>query len=166
MGDDSGAFQEHQILSHFNELRDGGSNSARMQRFQSPGHSSMPLPGAGAVVVYHGGHRGFGTIVAVDDGRYRPTGLNPGEFQLYAVSGADKSGNGGTMRPILKGTVNGNGVLTGIEIDIGDANTTQVTVKASSAVTVQAPAVNVTNGGTLSPVQTVAGPSPVLKADG
>jgi phage gp45-like len=167
MGDDSGPFQLHQLYSHLNEIRDGSQgDAARMQRFQSPGFSSMPLPGAGAVVVYQGGHRGFGTVIAVEDGRVRPTGLQPGEFQLYAVSGAGGDGAGGTTRPILKGSVDGNGHLSGIQIFVGDSNTTNVTITGSATVNINAPKVNVSHGGALSPVVTVAGPSPVLSADG
>jgi hypothetical protein len=66
---------------------------------------------------------------------------------------------------VLKGTVDGNGVLTGIEIDIGDTNTTTVKIKGSTKVTVQAPEVDISNGGTLQPVKLADGTnSTVLKA--
>jgi hypothetical protein len=55
--------------------------------------------------------------------------------------------------------------LTGIEIDIGDSNTATVKVIASSKVTVVAPEVDVSNGGTLQPVKLADGSnSTVLKA--
>ncbi|MEO0035719.1 MAG: hypothetical protein RLZZ501_1742 [Pseudomonadota bacterium] len=47
------------------------------------GFTSVPLVGAEAAYVSVGGVRGHGLVVAIDDRRYRPTGLKGGESQLY-----------------------------------------------------------------------------------
>jgi phage baseplate assembly protein V len=168
--DDTRPVQVHQTVGYLGELRE------QVLHMQRPGFSSMPLIGAKGIALHPGGNRAQGLIIAFEDPRYRPTGLNPGEFLLYAVAGADAQGNGGTTRPILKGTVDGNGILTGIEIEIGDTNTTTIVVGSNgntasvdvygkTEVTVHSPSIIATNGGTPSPVVTEAGPSTVLKAD-
>jgi len=170
LSDDTRPVQVHQTVGYLGELR----NPAL--RLQSPGYSSMPLVGAKAIVLYVAGNRAQGLIVGLEDTRYRPTGLQPGEFLLYAVSGSDHGGEHGIMHPILKGTVDGNAQLTGIEIDIGDANTTKIVVGSNgnaatvdvygkTSVTVHSPSIVATNGGTPHPVETTAGPSTVLSAD-
>lgn len=58
------------------------------ERFQEYGFSSVPLPGAEAVVVFPGGDHGHPLVVAVDDRRHRPTGLEPGEVCVYTSAGA------------------------------------------------------------------------------
>ncbi len=55
----------------------------RAERFQEYGFSSHPEPGAEAVVVCPGGVRQHPIVIAVDDRRYRPTGLLEGEVVLY-----------------------------------------------------------------------------------
>ena len=159
LGDDSQPIQTWQLEGYPGEVR------GEIRRIGHFGLTMMPLPGAKATLCWQGGYRGFGTIIGIEDPRYRPTGLKGGEFLLYVVSGAAADGSGGTMKPILKGSVDGHGQLTGLEIDIGDANTTQVTVKASSKVVVQAPEVDISNGGALQPVKLADGSnSTVLKA--
>jgi phage baseplate assembly protein V len=133
---DAGPVQTHQTLGYLGELRSG------VLRLQNPGFTSVPLVGAKGIAVYPGGNRVQGIIVGVEDVRYRPVGLNPGEFLLYAIRGAGSDGTGGTAHPILKGTVDGNGELTGIEINVGDANTTNVAIVGSAQV-------SMTSGGSL-----------------
>lgn len=58
-----------------------------VERFQEYGFTSSPFPGAEAVVVFPGGVRSHGIIVAVDDRRYRLTGLAGGEVALYDDQG-------------------------------------------------------------------------------
>lgn len=58
------------------------------ERFQEYGFSSVPLAGAEAVVVFPSGDHGHPLVVAVDDRRYRPTGLDPGEVAIYHKDGA------------------------------------------------------------------------------
>ncbi len=54
-----------------------------VERFQAYGFSGHPLPGAEAIVVAVGGSRDHLVAIAVDDRRYRPTGLQPGEVCVY-----------------------------------------------------------------------------------
>lgn len=159
-GDDSkAAVQTWQTEGYAGEVREG------LHRIQDHGFASLPPVGSAAVVVHQGGHRGHGMILGGEHPKYRPTGLKGGEFLAYVVSGAAADGTGGTMRPILKGTLDGHGHLTGIEIDIGDSSTTTVKVIASTKVTVVAPEVDVSNGGTWQPVKLADGSnSTVLKA--
>lgn len=58
------------------------------ERFQEYGFTSVPLPGAEAVVIFPNGDRGHPLVVAVDDRRYRPTGGEPGEVVVYNHAGA------------------------------------------------------------------------------
>lgn len=58
------------------------------ERFQQYGFTSVPMPGAEAVVVFPGGDRGHPLVVAVDDRRYRLTGLTGGEVAIYHKDGA------------------------------------------------------------------------------
>jgi phage gp45-like len=165
--DDTGPVQRLQIEGFETELHD------YMQGFSSPGFSAVPLPGSSLQTLHHSGHRGFGSAQGYLDPRYRPKNQKPGEFMAWVVTGAQSDGTGGALRPILKGTVDGKGQLTGIEVDIGDANTTTIVMGSNGTVdiygktkvTVHAPEIDCTNGGTLHPVSTTAGPSTVLKAD-
>lgn len=139
-GDDSQPYQLHQIEGYRSEVR------ANVQRLQHFGFSAMPLPGAKALISWERGYRGYGSIIGVEDGRYRPIGLNPGEFAMYMVDGAASDGTGGTMRPILRGQLGGKGELLGVTINVGDSNTTNVTVTGSGLITL---AGNVEITGTL-----------------
>lgn len=171
LSDDGKPVQVHQTSGYQGEIRDS------VVRMQQPGISSMPLLGAKGVAVYPNGNKAQGLIVGLDDARYRPTGLKPGEFMLYAVSGgSNRDGSGGTTRPILKGTLDGHAQLTGIEISLGDKDTTTIVIGSDgntstvdifgkTAVTIHAPEIVATNGGSPSRVMTEAGPSKVLKAD-
>src|SRR5262249_5273959 len=57
------------------------------ERFQQYGFTSIPLPGAEAVVLFPNGDRGHPLVVAVDDRRYRPMGGQGGEVVLYTDEG-------------------------------------------------------------------------------
>lgn len=54
-----------------------------VERFQEYGFSSHPHPGAEAVLVFAGGNRSHGLVIAVDDRRYRLKGLAEGEVALF-----------------------------------------------------------------------------------
>lgn len=55
------------------------------------GFASSPEAGSEAVVVFLGGGRDNGVAVSVDDRRYRPTDLEPGEVRLYSRFGSTVS---------------------------------------------------------------------------
>jgi phage baseplate assembly protein V len=57
------------------------------ERFQSYGLTSVPLDGAEAVVLFAGGRRDHGLVIAVDDRRYRLKGMQGGEVALYTDEG-------------------------------------------------------------------------------
>ena len=59
-----------------------------LERMQEYGFTSVPLPGAEATVLFVGGRRDHGIVVAVDDRRHRKTGLQPGEVAVYNNAGA------------------------------------------------------------------------------
>jgi phage baseplate assembly protein V len=80
--DDAGKLQVLQLGVLADETRDG------CERFQEYGFTSVPLPGAEAVVLFVGGRRDHPLVVAVDDRRHRKTGLEPGESALYNHAGA------------------------------------------------------------------------------
>jgi phage baseplate assembly protein V len=60
-----------------------GETKDNVERFQSVGHSSSPMPGTEVVVVCPGGDRSAAVIIASDDRSSRMTGLNPGEVAIY-----------------------------------------------------------------------------------
>ncbi len=64
-----------------------GETREACERFQEYGFTSVPLAGAEAVVLFVGGRRDHGLVVAVDDRRSRPTGLAAGEVALYTDEG-------------------------------------------------------------------------------
>jgi hypothetical protein len=111
---DSGPVQSFQTEGHVGELRNS------QPRVENNGFSSLPLPGAKGVAVYLNGNRGGGIIVATVDARYRPTGLKPGESQLYMIDSAKDDGSGGTTRTVLKATLGWVLSLFGKTINVGD----------------------------------------------
>lgn len=80
--DDGTKLQTLQVTVGEDETRDG------LERFQQYGLTSVPEPDAEAVVLFPGGRRDVGYVLAVDDRRYRLTGLATGEVALYSKSGA------------------------------------------------------------------------------
>lgn len=55
---------------------------------QPYGFSSVPLPGAEAVVVFPNGDREHPLVVSVSDRRHRPRDGEPGEVTMYSHTGA------------------------------------------------------------------------------
>lgn len=91
--DDSKKMQLVQLTALDGETREN------VERVQNYGFTSVPKPGAEGVAVFVGGYRDHGLVVAMDDRRYRPTGLQAGEVAVYTDQG-DKVviERGGTIR--------------------------------------------------------------------
>lgn len=64
-----------------------GENPNDVERFQNYGFTSSPKPGAEAVVIFQGGNREHGLIIAVDDRRFRLKALAEGEVAIYTDEG-------------------------------------------------------------------------------
>ena len=54
-----------------------------VERFAQYGFTSVPHPGAEAIVAAMGGLRSHGVVIAVEDRRYRLKGLKSGEVALF-----------------------------------------------------------------------------------
>lgn len=80
--DDDTKLQTLQVKAGEDEVRDG------LERFQQYGLTSVPEPDAEAVVLFVGGRRDVGYVLAVEDRRYRLKGLQQGEVALYSKTGA------------------------------------------------------------------------------
>lgn len=74
---DAAKAQELQIDLLADETHDA------VERLQDYGITSVPHPGAEALVAFVGGLRSHGVVIAVADRRYRLTGLQEGEVALY-----------------------------------------------------------------------------------
>lgn len=79
--DDSLKMQGLQVALLKREVRDN------VERVQNYGYTSKPHAGAEGVVVFVGGNRDHGLCIAVDDRRYRLTGLADGEVAIYTDEG-------------------------------------------------------------------------------
>ena len=75
--DDAARAQELQLELLADESQDA------VERFQNYGLTSVPHRGAEALVVFAGGLRSHGVVLAVEDRRYRLTGLAEGEVALF-----------------------------------------------------------------------------------
>lgn len=102
------------------------------ERLQDYGFTSVPFPGAEAVLVFAGGLRSHGLVVAVGDRRYRLSGLEQGEVALYDDQG---------QQLVLKRA--GIRVVSPLKIEI---EAPEVTVTADTRVTVICDDINL--GGT------------------
>lgn len=75
--DDSQPIQRVQITIMADE------SHGSVERIQNYGHTSVPFSGAQAVAASICGNRDHLVVIAMDDGRYRPTNLVSGESTLY-----------------------------------------------------------------------------------
>jgi phage baseplate assembly protein V len=114
---DSGGIQTLQAGLLADELKDG------LERFQQYGFTSHPHAGAEAAIMFMGGNRDHGVVIAVDDKRYRLKGLQGGEVALYTDEG-DKV--------VLK---RGNNI---------EITTKTLTIKAETKVRMETPTLEVT----------------------
>lgn len=64
-----------------------GERKDNVERFQNYGFSSVPVGEAEAIVIFPGGDRSSGVIIAMDERGSRMTGLLPGEVGMYSNSG-------------------------------------------------------------------------------
>lgn len=80
-GIDGGNVQEQQVQLAGVET---GDNRPRVAEF---GFTSMPPPGTDAVVVFLGGDRSAGVIVATNHQESRPRNLKAGETAIYSLDG-------------------------------------------------------------------------------
>lgn len=74
---DAGGRQTVQVELLKDELRDG------IERMQNYGLTSHPHPGGDAAVVFLGGNREKGIVLAFENRQYRVVGLEQGEVCLY-----------------------------------------------------------------------------------
>lgn len=79
--DDTGGIQKIQAGLMANETRSG------IERFQEYGFTSVPHEGAEAAVMFIGGMRDHGIIIATEDRRYRIKAMEGGEVALYTDEG-------------------------------------------------------------------------------
>lgn len=75
--DDAAKLQGLQVTLLADELRD------HVEHFQPYGLTAHPHPGAEAIAVCVAGSRDHAVVIALDDRRYRLTGLAQGEVALY-----------------------------------------------------------------------------------
>lgn len=80
-GSDTGSVQLQQVQLGPDEIKD---NIPRLAEF---GLTSMPPVGSDAVLVFIGGDRSNGAIIATGHQASRPTNLKPGETMLYSQDG-------------------------------------------------------------------------------
>lgn len=74
----------------FQELQIGllaGETRSNVERIQQYGFTAHPLPGSEHLTLFLSGHRNHGITIAVDDRRYRVTGLVQGEVAIYDDQG-------------------------------------------------------------------------------
>lgn len=80
---DSGGIQTAQITLLEDETRD------RIERLQEYGFSSNPPAGSDAAVIFIGGNRDHGLIVAAESREHRKKNLESGEVCLYDKNGSE-----------------------------------------------------------------------------
>lgn len=64
-----------------------GENRDNIERFQQYGFTSVPKPGAEAVIIFQGGNREHGICISIDDRKFRLKALAEGEVALYTDEG-------------------------------------------------------------------------------
>jgi phage baseplate assembly protein V len=125
-GQDDGPVQRHQVRLGALEVRD---NTPRLAEY---GFTSMPPPGSDAVLVFIGGDRSNGVMIATGHQASRLKRLQPGEAALYDNLG---------QRVFLtrKGVV-----IEGAGLPVAIRNTPEVTLKADAKVRIEAPVLECT----------------------
>ena len=116
----------------------------KVERFQEYGSSSVPLPGAEAIVLSVLGAESHGVAIAVDDRRYRPRNLQPGEKVVYTDEGDEVRFKRGKIIAVTSG---GKVKVTAPEVVIDGA--TKVEIKSAGAVTIDGGTVILTGTTTI-----------------
>ncbi|WP_051183013.1 phage baseplate assembly protein V [Desulfocurvibacter africanus] len=106
-----------------------GETRDKVERFEEYGFASALLPGCEAAVMFVGGHRGHGIVVATADRRYRPNDLQAGETCLYTDEGDRITLRRGRVVEIQAGA---KVTVTAPEVEI--VASTSVTVDSPTAV--------------------------------
>lgn len=126
VADDKG-IQALQLSALADELIEGA------ERMQDYGFTSVPHPGAEAVVAFPGGLRSHGLVIAVGDRRYRLKGLQAGEVAVYDDQGQQIVLKRDRMR-----------IVSPLKIEI---EAPEVLVTAETTVTVICPEINLGGAG-------------------
>jgi phage baseplate assembly protein V len=106
-------------------------DAVNAQQFQEYGFTSVPLQGAEGVVASMSGVASHLILLATEDGRYRPNNLQPGQVALYTDEGDQIIFQRGRVIAITAGSAL-------------NVTAPQVTVAASTKVTLNTPEVDVT----------------------
>ena len=113
LGSDAGVVQRLQVQLSAQDIKD---NTARLGEY---GLSSLPPAGSDAVVLFLGGNRSNGVIIATGNQTYRLKNLKPGEVALYDNLGQSvyltQAGivvDGASLPITINGNVTINGNLT------------------------------------------------------
>ena len=136
-GNDSGSVQSLQVQHNNNEV---GDNRPRLAEF---GFTSMPPDGSDAVVLFLGGDRSNGIVIATGNQATRMQGLASGESALYDAIGKHIYLNAGYIE------IN----AAGQPVNVINASTVNVTcsgavnVTAAGSATVSAPNITLQNTG-------------------
>lgn len=101
-----------------------------VERMQNYGFTSVPLAGADAAVVFVAGNREQGIVVAIDDRRYRLTGLEAGEVAIYDDQGQ-------------KVHITRTGILIETDLDLTATVGGSAEVTASTSITLTSPTVTI-----------------------
>jgi phage baseplate assembly protein V len=126
-GNDGGSVQMHQVRLGPDEIKD---DIPRLAEF---GLTSMPPVGSDAVVLFLGGDRSNGAIVATGHQASRPKGLAAGETMLYCQDGKS-----------IYLTADGGVVVEAKGQDVTVNNATNVIINASGKVRMVTPLLEVT----------------------
>lgn len=122
--DDSKKLQEVQLALLAGEMR------GAVERFQNYGFTSVPHANAEAAVVFVGGNRDHGLVLAVDDRRYRVKSLQAGEVCIYTDEGDRIHLKRGRLVEVTTGTLKVTAAakieLTAPEIEINAATLVDV----------------------------------------
>jgi phage baseplate assembly protein V len=135
--DDEG-IQLIQVKGLPDEVLDG------IERFQNYGFTSVPLPGAEAIVVFVGGARSHGVAIAVDDRRHRKKDMTPGESALHTDEGDYVYLKRGRIIEVFSG---GEIKVNAQTITIDGA--TQVDIKSAAAVVIEGGTVEIAGTTTI-----------------